>query len=130
VLLDTSKEWCPQLQRGQLKKVCLADTRTSNGLPSASIPETEADRTPRESLFGEHDRHSLSGLLKALKLTGRRRFCLAGRRFFAVANFGNATQYFNGEYEIGRLKPLPAAVVPRRTQRCDSTLLPRPPKLR
>jgi hypothetical protein len=32
-----------------MKTVCLADTRTSNGLPSASDPETEADRTPRES---------------------------------------------------------------------------------
>jgi len=32
-----------------MKKVGLADWRTSNGLPSASDPETEADRTPRES---------------------------------------------------------------------------------
>jgi hypothetical protein len=34
-----------------MKKVGLADWRTSNGLPSASDPETEADRTPRESLL-------------------------------------------------------------------------------
>jgi hypothetical protein len=34
-----------------MKKVGLADWRASNGLPSASDPETEADRTPRESLL-------------------------------------------------------------------------------
>src|SRR5215472_1926374 len=32
-----------------MKKVGLADWQTSSGLPSASDPETEADRTPRES---------------------------------------------------------------------------------
>src|SRR6266516_5690214 len=32
-----------------MKKVGLADQRSSNGLPSASDPETEADRTQRES---------------------------------------------------------------------------------
>ena len=40
-----------QTPRGQMKKVGLADQRTSNGLPSASAPETEADRTPRGSLL-------------------------------------------------------------------------------
>jgi hypothetical protein len=30
------------------------------GLPSASDPETEADRTPRESFVGVHDRQSVS----------------------------------------------------------------------
>jgi hypothetical protein len=34
-----------------MKKAGLADQRTSNGLPSASDPETEADRAPRESLL-------------------------------------------------------------------------------
>jgi len=34
-----------------MKKVGLADWQTSSGLPSASDPETEADRTPRESLL-------------------------------------------------------------------------------
>jgi len=34
-----------------MKKVGLADWRTSNGLPSASDPETEAELTPRESLL-------------------------------------------------------------------------------
>ena len=33
----------------RMKKIGLADWRTSDGLPSASDPETEADRTPRES---------------------------------------------------------------------------------
>src|SRR5215471_15228440 len=32
-----------------MKKVGPADWCTSNGLPSASDPETESDRTPRES---------------------------------------------------------------------------------
>src|SRR6516165_886267 len=34
-----------------MKKAGLADWQTSSGLPSASDPETEADRTPRESLL-------------------------------------------------------------------------------
>src|SRR5262249_22897796 len=34
-----------------MKKAGLADRRISNGLPSASDPETEADRTPRGSLL-------------------------------------------------------------------------------
>jgi hypothetical protein len=41
----------PTIMCGQMKKVGLADWRTSNGLPSASDPETEADRTPRGSLL-------------------------------------------------------------------------------
>ena len=49
--LDTSVKECPELQRDQMKKVGLADWQTSSGLPSASDPETEADRTPRESLL-------------------------------------------------------------------------------
>jgi len=51
VPLDTSVKECPQLRSDQMKKVGLANWRTSNGLPSASDPETEADRTPRESLL-------------------------------------------------------------------------------
>ena len=51
VPLDTTVKECPQLWSDQMKKVGLADWRTSNGLPSASDPETEADRTPRESLL-------------------------------------------------------------------------------
>ena len=42
-------EMVPTIKCGQMKKVGLADQRTSNGLPSASDPETEADRTPRGS---------------------------------------------------------------------------------
>jgi len=60
VCLDTSVKECPQSSRDQMKKVGLAVWRTSNGLPSASDPETEADRTPRESLVGVHDRQSVS----------------------------------------------------------------------
>ena len=44
-------EMVPTIKCGQMKKVGLADWRTSNGLPSASDPETEADRTLRESLL-------------------------------------------------------------------------------
>jgi hypothetical protein len=44
-----SLEMVPTIKCGQMKKVGLADQRTSNGLPSASDPETEADRTPRGS---------------------------------------------------------------------------------
>ena len=44
-------EVCAQSRCGQMKKAGLADWRTSNGLPSASDPETVADRTPRESLL-------------------------------------------------------------------------------
>src|SRR5215469_14826596 len=46
-----SLEMVPTIMCGQMEKVGLADQRTSNGLPSASDPETEADRTPRESLL-------------------------------------------------------------------------------
>jgi hypothetical protein len=44
-----SVEMVPRIMCGQMMKVGLADRRTSNGLPSASEPETEADRTPRGS---------------------------------------------------------------------------------
>jgi hypothetical protein len=44
-----SLEMVPTIGCGQMKKVGLADQRTSNGLPSASDPETEADRAPRGS---------------------------------------------------------------------------------
>jgi hypothetical protein len=54
---DSSYRWtlarnsAHNLSAARTKKVGLADWRTSNGLPSASDPETEADRTPRESLL-------------------------------------------------------------------------------
>jgi hypothetical protein len=44
-----SPEMVPTIKCGQMKKVGLADQRTSNDLPSASDPETEADRAPRGS---------------------------------------------------------------------------------
>jgi hypothetical protein len=71
--LDTGREECPQLQCDQMKEVGLADWRTSSGLPSASDPETEADRTPRESLLACMTANREPRLIKALKLTGRRR---------------------------------------------------------
>jgi hypothetical protein len=40
-----------QNRDAQARTRALADQRTSNGLPSASDPETEADRTPRGSLL-------------------------------------------------------------------------------
>ena len=66
----------PTIMCGQMKKVGLADQRTSNGLPSASDPETEADRTPRESSLACMTANREPRLIKALKLTGRRRFAL------------------------------------------------------
>jgi len=57
-----------------MKKAGLADWRTSSGLPSASDPETEADRKPRESLLACMTANREPRLIKALKLTGGRRF--------------------------------------------------------
>ena len=58
-----------------MKKVGLADLRTSNGLPSASDPETEAERTPRGSLLAcmTANREPSN---QGFELTGRRRFAL------------------------------------------------------
>jgi hypothetical protein len=73
-----------------MKKVGLADWRTSNGLPSVSDPETEADRTPRESLLTCMTANCEPSNQSALKLTGRRRFALravASCRFI-VAHVG------------------------------------------
>jgi hypothetical protein len=53
-----------------MKKVGLADWQTSNGLPSASDPETEADRTPRESLLACMTANREPRLIKALKRQG------------------------------------------------------------
>jgi hypothetical protein len=41
-----------------MKKVGLADGRTSSGLPSASDPETEADSDAKGIIVGVHDRQS------------------------------------------------------------------------
>ncbi len=53
-----------------MKKVGLADWRTSNGLPSVSDPETEADRTPRESSLACMTANREPSLIKALKRQG------------------------------------------------------------
>jgi hypothetical protein len=65
-----------------MKKVGLADWRTSNGLPSASDPETEADRTPRGSLLACMTANREPRLIKALKRQGGDGLA-ANRRFFA-----------------------------------------------
>jgi len=64
-----------------MKKVVLADWRTSNGLPSASDPETEADRTPRGSLLACMTANREPRLIKALKRQGGDGLA-ASRRFF------------------------------------------------
>jgi hypothetical protein len=69
-----------------MKKVGLADWRTSNGLPSASDPETEADRTPRESLLAcmtanrEPSNQSFETDREATVCTASRRFLPLGAR--------------------------------------------------
>src|SRR5262249_20124148 len=81
-----------------MKKVGLADWRTSNGLPSASDPETEADRTPRGSLLACMTANREPRLIKALKRQGgdglatSRRFFPFCRRFQSgrVATAGGA----------------------------------------
>src|SRR5262252_3093044 len=67
-----------------MKKVGLADWRTSNGLPSASDPETEADRTPRESLLAcmtANREPSNQGFETDREAT----VCSASRRFLLVS---------------------------------------------
>src|SRR6266704_3386716 len=65
-----------------MKKAGLADWRTSNGLPSASDPETEADRTPRGSLLAcmtanrEPSNQSFETDREATVCTANRRFLL------------------------------------------------------
>jgi len=79
----------PQLPCDQMKKVGLADWRTSNGLPSASDPETEADRTPRGSLLACMTAQWWATSIKALKRQGGDGLA-ASRRFFRSADrFGN-----------------------------------------
>jgi hypothetical protein len=61
-----------------MKKVGLADWRTSNGLPSASDPETEADRTPRESCMTANREPSN----QSFEVDREATVCTASRRFF------------------------------------------------
>jgi hypothetical protein len=64
-----------------MKKVGLADWQTSNGLPSASDPETEADRTPRESSLAcmTANREPSN---QSFEVDREATVCLASRRFF------------------------------------------------
>src|SRR5215469_8916225 len=71
----------PQSERDQMKKVGLAGWQTSNGLPSASDPETEADRTPRGSLLACMTANREPRLIKALKRQEGDGLA-ASRRFF------------------------------------------------
>src|SRR5215469_3695703 len=68
-----------------MKKVGLADWRTSNGLPSASDPETEADRTPRGSSLACMTANREPRLIKALKRQGGDGLA-ASRRFFPICD--------------------------------------------
>jgi hypothetical protein len=79
--LDTSEKQCPQSQRGRMKKTGLADRRTPKGLPSASDPETEADRTPRESSLAcmTANREPSN---QSFEVDREATVCLASRRFF------------------------------------------------
>jgi hypothetical protein len=83
VLLDTLEKECPQSQRGRMKKAGLADLRTPKGLPSASDPETEADRTPRESLLAcmTANREPSN---QSFETDREATVCLANRRFFLM----------------------------------------------
>jgi hypothetical protein len=64
-----------------MKKVGLAGWQTSNGLPSASDPETEADRTPRESLLAcMTANHEPSN--QSFEIDREATVCTASRRFF------------------------------------------------
>jgi len=80
-----SLEMVPTIISGQMKKVGLADWRTSSGLPSASDPETEADRTPRESWLAgmtanrEPSNRSFEIDREATGCTANRRFLPSGR---------------------------------------------------
>ena len=82
-----------------MKKVGLADWRISNGLPSASEPETEADRTPRESLLaGMTANREPSN--QGFELTGRRRFALravASCRYAGERGSANAARRLSAD---------------------------------
>jgi len=68
-----------------MKKVGLADWRTSNGLPSASDPETEADRTPRESSLAcmTANREPSN---QSFEIDREATVCFASRRFFLLVS--------------------------------------------
>jgi hypothetical protein len=66
-----------------MKKVGLAVWQTSNGLPSASDPETEADRKPRESLLAcMTANHEPSN--RSFEIDREATVCAASRRFLPL----------------------------------------------
>jgi hypothetical protein len=66
-----------------MKKAGLADPLTPKGLPSASDPETEAERTPRESLLAcmTANREPSN---QSFETDREATVCLANRRFFLM----------------------------------------------
>jgi hypothetical protein len=101
-----------------MKKVGLADWRISNGLPSASEPETEADRTPRESLLaGMTANREPSN--QGFELTGRRRFAL---RAVASCRYAGERQRERGTSLVGRYSP-PSTQLIRRASSTASQIL-------
>src|SRR5215470_15092359 len=82
-----------------MKKVGLADWRTSNGLPSASDPETEADRTPRESsLACMTANHEPSN--QGFEIDREATVCAASRRFLPLC--GRDAARTGGTSLVGR----------------------------
>jgi len=82
-----------------MKKVGLADWRTSNGLPSASDPETEADRTPRESSLAcmTANREPSN---QSFEIDREATVCTASRRFLPLC--GRETALTRGTSLVGR----------------------------
>jgi hypothetical protein len=78
-----------------MKRVGLADWQTSNGLPSVSDPETEADRTPRESLLAcMTANHEPSN--RSFEIDREATVCTASRRFLPLCGRFQKPTKFNG----------------------------------
>ena len=89
-----------------MKKVGLADWRTSNGLPSASDPETEADRTPRESSLAcmTANREPSS---QSFEIDREATVCTASRRFLPLCGRETARgTSLAGQFLFGRASAL------------------------
>jgi hypothetical protein len=73
----------PKSLRGLMRKVSLADWRTSTRSSLPSDPETEADRTPRESLLARmHVNREPSN--QSFEIDREATVCFASRRFFLL----------------------------------------------
>jgi hypothetical protein len=97
------QERVPKIQTRPDEESWLANWRTSNGLPSASDPETEADRTPRESLLAcmtanrEPSNQSFETDREATVCTASRRFLpLCGREAARTRGTSLAGRYLFG----------------------------------